>query len=294
MKKVLITDLKSSVSDGILRVLHAESDYHIYLFSDNVQTIIEKNRLTIFPTKLTDFKNVKNIVYQIKPDFIIFTYNYGNYYSDDKATIQRENFQTLENIVRITRVLDNHLIYISKEFVFNGKKGPYTEDDKPGTDNYYGSTIHSAENLALTSVNRCTVVRHSLIYGYKLYDYFDFTDMFINKLSRNNNFELNFNYYTNPVLLEEFAYSVQKILEKNLLGVYHISGSEYLTLEDYLYTVADFFRLDTSKIELKYKSKPLKFGLINLKAEANFGIKYSDIKNGLTAMKFYSYGDKLF
>ena len=37
---------------------------------------------------------------------------YGtDYNTKDKAKIQRQNFQTLENMVRITRVLDNHLIY---------------------------------------------------------------------------------------------------------------------------------------------------------------------------------------
>jgi len=293
MKNILITGLNNLASEGILRTLHSESDFHIHILSNKVNSTIKNSRITVHPINLLNFNALKKIIYSIKPDCIIFSHNYGNLNSNDKSKIQLENYQTLDYIVRITRILDNHLIYISNEFVFSGEKGPYSEEDKPGTNNYYGSTIHSAENLALTSVNKCTVVRHSLIYGHSLYGFNNFTEDFITKLKNNETYQIPYNYYTNPVLLEEFSYAVLKILENNLLGIYHISGSEYTSLDNFLLLVADLFNFDTDKINIHHTTKLKKFGLINLKAQTNLGINFSNLQNGLTSMIHYSYGNKL-
>ncbi len=50
-----------------------------------------------------------------------------------------------ENIVEATKEDRAFLIFVSTDFVFNGKKGRYDEDDTPDPINYYGLTKLEAE-----------------------------------------------------------------------------------------------------------------------------------------------------
>ena len=61
--------------------------------------------------------------------------------------------------------MNSKLIYISTEYVFDGKKGHFRETDPPNPLNYYGKSKLQAEKIVLTGNNDNTVLRTSVIYG---------------------------------------------------------------------------------------------------------------------------------
>ncbi len=291
--KVLITEAYNLAADSLLRLIKSETDFYIYLLSGEVKENYHKDRINLYPVNITDFKSVKKIIYGIKPDVIINTLNYGNIHSSDKKKIWNYNVIAAENIFSISRVLDCHLISLSNEFVFDGVKGPYIEMDKPGAVYYYGTSKHAMENACLTNVNNCTLVRHSMLYGYNSYGYTCFSSELIAALQRKNSFEIKEDYLTNPCFADEFAYAIIKIIEKKRLGIYHIAGPEYLSLSDFAAKIALSFKLAQGFIKTKKPDNYKKFGLVNYKTETDLGIKFSNVENGLTAMQYYTYGDKL-
>lgn len=291
--KVLISDIYNIVGDSLLRVLNSNTDYELHVLSDRISKNYQNKKVFAYKVDFLDLKRVKDIVYKIKPDLIINTHDYGDIYSKEKLKIQTTNVQSPENMLSICRVLDCRLIGISNEFVFDGSRGQYTEDTKAGNENYYGTTKHAFENTALTTVKNSAIIRHSLIYGHNSYGYKDLCTDLINALSEEKEFEIKNNYFVNPVLADEFAQLVIKIIENKSVGIYHASGPEYLSVFDFAKKLADFFDLNPDLIKFNPLGQELKFGLNSKKTEAQFNITFANLRSGLTAFMYYIYGDSV-
>jgi len=70
------------------------------------------------------------------------------------------------NIAGAARATGAYLIYLSTDYVFNGKKGePYTEEDETDPINYYGLTKLHGEHYVSKLAPRHLVVRTSWLFG---------------------------------------------------------------------------------------------------------------------------------
>jgi len=291
--KILVTEGCNIIGESIIRTLLRESDYEIHVLSEKTKEKFTSGKVFLYPASIIDNKAIKDIAYTVKPSVIINSAEYGSIYENDKKKMQDYNVLYAENIFSIARVLDSHLISISNEFVFNGRRGPFTEKDSPDSISYYGNTKHAMENSCLINVKKCTVVRHSSLYGHSSFNYISFISNLVASLKDKKIFNLKENYMTNPCFADEFAYAILKIIEKKRTGIYHISGKDYISVHDFADKVAEANSLDSTFIK-SYTPEPIKrFGLVNLKAEAELGIKFSGIESGLIAMKHCNYGEKL-
>ncbi len=69
----------------------------------------------------------------------------------DRDTCRRINVIGTENVARAAAQRDVLLVFISTDYVFDGVRGNYSEDDPPGPPfNYYGETKLAAEQAART------------------------------------------------------------------------------------------------------------------------------------------------
>lgn len=292
--KILITEACNLAAESIIRVLKRESEHIIYAISEKAKENFQSDKLYLFPANIMNVKQIKDIAYSVKPDVIINTVEFGSIYENDKKKMQDYNVLAAENIFSIARVTDSHLISISNEFVFNGKRGPFAEKDSPDTISYFGNTKHAMENSCLINVKNCTVVRHSLLYGHNSFNCPAFISNLVSTLQNKKIFNLKENYMTNPCFADEFAYAVLKIIDKKKKGIYHISGKDYITIHEFADKVADLYSLDSTNIKSYTPDPKKRFGLVNLKAETELGVKFSGVDSGLVAMKHLNYGEKPF
>jgi len=291
--KILITEGCNLVAESILRILTRESNYVIHVLSEKTKVRFNSDKIFLYPVSILNFKQIKDIAYSIKPNVIINTTEFGSIYENDKKKMQDYNVLAAENIFSISRVLESQLISISNEFVFNGKRGPFTEKDRPESISYFGSTKHAMENSCLINVKKCAVVRHSFLYGQNSFKCFGFVSNLISALQLKKFFNLKENYMTNPCFADEFAYAILKMIEKKRTGIYHIGGKDYLSIHEFADKIADTYSLDSTLIK-SFSPEPKKqFGLVNLKAETELGVKFSGVDSGLVALKHYIYGEKL-
>ena len=86
--------------------------------------------------------------------------------------------------------------------------------------------------------------------------------------------------------------AINKIVEFRKTGVYNIGGKEFISRFDFTNRISEFFNLNKNLIspittdELKQPARrPLKSGLLILKAETELGYKPHTITESLAAMK---------
>ena len=243
---------------------------------------------------ITHREEVKDLVYDFYPDIII---NAAGYTNVDMSETEREqawktNVKGVEYIAEVSRVIDSHIIHISTDYIFDGKKGPYSEKDKPGPLGYYARTKLASENVLRLSGTYYTILRTNVLYGIAHNSRPDFVRWVVNSVRSGKKIRIVTDQINNPTFIDDLIQAISKVIEYKKYGVYNIGGKEFLSRYDFTMKIADFFRLDKSLItpvkteELKQAApRPLKSGLLILKAQTELGYKPHSIDESLAKMK---------
>jgi dTDP-4-dehydrorhamnose reductase len=238
--------------------------------------------------------DIKKIVYDFCPDVIINTAAYTNV---DKSETDRElawkiNVKGVEYLSEAARILDSHLIHISTDYIFDGKDGPYNENDIPNPLGYYGRTKLASENALKISGIRYTILRTNVLYGTAKYSRPDFVKWVVNSLRNNNEIKIVDDQINNPTFIDDLVMAINNVIELHKEGIYNIGGMEFLSRFDFTNLIADYFGLNKSLIK-KIKTsdlnqparRPLKSGLITIKAQTELNYKPHLISQSLELMK---------
>ena len=130
---------------------------------DNVELI----KVSSADFNLLDSKSCQEIILRHKPDWVI---NAAAYTAVDKAESESEivfkiNAKTPEELAKTLHTYGGKMLYISSDFVFDGKnKTPYKIDHIHDPINIYGKSKSLGEKKCI-SVGNCYVLRTSWVYS---------------------------------------------------------------------------------------------------------------------------------
>lgn len=186
------------------------------------------------PVKLdiTDWVRLEDLILKTRPDVVVHAAAYTDVdgCERDRARAWRVNVEATRSIVRASRVVNAHLVYVSTDYVFDGEKGLYREGDTPSPVNYYGLTKLVAEELVRSSELLYTVVRPSAIYGVGGSKK-SFAEYVAEKLSRGERVRALVDQYVSPTYNGLLAEALVEIVELRPLGVLHVAGPRMSRLE---------------------------------------------------------------
>lgn len=290
--RILITG-----SNGML----GQRAVQFYLKNENVEllaTSVEEKSLIenvdYISCDIKDRNSIKKIILDYCPDFIIHTAAFTNVDLSEKLREDawKINVKGVEYISEAARAIDTHIIHISTDYIFDGKDGPYSENAIPNPLGYYGRTKLASENALRISNTYFTILRTNVLYGIALNSRPDFVRWVVSSLDENRNIRIVNDQINNPTFIDDLVQAINKIIEFKKIGIFNVGGIEFLSRYDFTLRIADYFNLDKKLItpirteELKQSARrPLKSGLIILKAETELGYKPHSIVESLAAMK---------
>lgn len=290
--RILITG-----SNGML----GQRAVQFYLKNENVEllaTSVEEKSLIenvdYISCDIKDRNSIKKIILDYCPDFIIHTAAFTNVDLSEKLREDawKINVKGVEYISEAARAIDTHIIHISTDYIFDGKDGPYSENAVPNPLGYYGRTKLASENALRISNTFFTILRTNVLYGIALNSRPDFVRWVVSSLDENKNIRIVNDQINNPTFIDDLVQAINKIIEFKKTGIFNVGGIEFLSRYDFTLRIADYFNLDKKLItpvrteELKQSARrPLKSGLIILKAETELGYKPHSIDESFFVMK---------
>ena len=290
--RILITG-----SNGML----GQRAVQFYLKNENVEllaTSVEEKSLIenvdYISCDIKDRNSIKKIILDYCPDFIIHTAAFTNVDLSEKLREDawKINVKGVEYISEAARAIDTHIIHISTDYIFDGKDGPYSENAIPNPLGYYGRTKLASENALRISNTYFTILRTNVLYGIALNSRPDFVRWVVSSLDENRNIRIVNDQINNPTFIDDLVQAINKIIEFKKTGIFNVGGIEFLSRYDFTLRIADYFNLDKKLItpirteELKQSARrPLKSGLIILKAETELGYKPHTIDESFFVMK---------
>ena len=267
---------------------------NVQLFACSIEENPFFDNVDYLSCNITERDKIKKVVYNFMPDVII---NAAAYTNVDLSETEREtawkiNVKGVEHLAETARVIDAQIIHISSDYIFDGKRGPYSENDKPNPLGYYGRTKLASENVLKISGALYTILRTNVLYGVASKSKADFVEWLIDTVTSGKPVRIVDDQVSNPTFIDDLVQAISKVIEFRKHGVYNIGGKEFLSRYEFTKIIADYFNLDKSLITpIKTKElnqaarRPLESGLITLKAEAELGYKPVTIRESLAIIK---------
>lgn len=251
-KKILITGSNGLLGQKLVSLILQENDFSL------IATAKGENRIqSLYPDMryvemdITDKENVLDVIASEKPDYIIHTaaMTQVDDCEKDKNLCDLLNVKAVAYITEACEKYDVHLVHLSTDFIFDGKDGPYTEEDKPNPISYYGISKLKSEELVKNSNCKWAIVRTVLVYG------------IVHEMSRSNiilwvkkslkegkTINVVNDQWRSPTLAEDLAMGCYLICKKDASGIFNISGPDFLTPYDMAIATADHFKLNKKLI----------------------------------------------
>ncbi len=249
---------------------------------------------TWYTMDITNALQVYSVMSKEKPDVVVHTAAATQVDECEKYPTPCEaiNVQGTSQILTDAESFSSHFIYVSTDFVFDGEKGDYTEDDEPGPINWYGFTKMQAEGMVQTSTIPWTIVRTCLVYGNVLQGIRHNIITWVKEsLEQGKPIKVVSDQWRTPTYVEDLAKGILLIIKKKAAGIYHISGKDRLSPYLMALQTADFFQLDKTNIEKVDAAtfsqpgrRPLKTGLVIDKARKELGYEPVSFEEGLRLM----------
>lgn len=237
---------------------------------------------------------IEDLIHRLKPEVTIHTAAYTNV---DGCEIKRDlawkiNAEATRHVAMAIAKEDSHLIYVSTDYVFDGEKGLYSEEDLPNPISYYGYTKLKGEEFVCQSNKRWCIVRPSVIYGWGPTHKKNFATWVMTNINRGQEVRVVTNQYVSPTFNSSFAMIILEIAERRITGFLHAAGSTRINRHDFALRLAEVFDLDTRLIkpakmdELAWKADRPKDSSLNVeKALALLNQKPLQLDQSLRRMK---------
>lgn len=192
-----------------------------------VKRIFTDVELIAFSRRDFDITNCNSTalkIKEIKPDYLLHAAAYtdvdGCELNPEKAYLV--NGIGTRNVVMACEAINCPMIYMSTDYVFNGKKKePYNEWDIPDSINKYGLSKLIGERFVTSLTNRFYIVRTSWLYGKNGKN---FVDSIIKLAVKNKKIDVVNDQVGSPTYTYDLAVKLRELIDKGY-GVYHITNS---------------------------------------------------------------------
>ena len=123
----------------------------------------------------------------------------------------------------------SYLVYVSTDYVFDGKRGNYNETDEPNPVNVYGcSKLRGEEATRATSEEFC-VARTSVVYGWGRSSRPNFGSWAYSELRSGRQVTVVSDQYCSPTLNSDLARMLLEVAERHTPGTIHLAGASRLS-----------------------------------------------------------------
>ena len=294
-KKILVTGSNGLLGQKLVYALRRRKDVSLVATSRGQNRLKEVTGYIYESLDITDTAQVQDIVSKHQPDCIINTSAMTNV---DACETKRDecrliNVTGVENLVASVKETSAHLIQLSTDFVFDGNNGPYSENDVPNPLSYYAQSKYDSEKVVSQSAIPWTIVRTIIIYGVsENMSRLNLILWALKSLRNREKIRVVTDQYRAPTLAEDLAEACINAALKNKTGIYHVAGSETISIIDIVNTVADYFGLDRKLVEPVSTSalnqparRPPRTGFIIDKAIRDLDYHPHTLKQGLEIIK---------
>ncbi|KAM9332513.1 methionine adenosyltransferase 2 subunit beta isoform 2-T2 [Pholidichthys leucotaenia] len=228
-------------------------------FESNGWTVIgtgyRRVRPRLLRCDLTDEDAVRGLMHQYKPDVVVHCA------AERRPDVVERHTEAAVNLnVHATATLakeaaagGSFLIYMSTDYVFDGRNPPYGEDDSPNPLNVYGRSKLEGERETMRHCPAAVVLRVPVLFGDVEYVSESAVTSLWSKVISGDSSTLDHLQQRFPTDVRDVAAVCRKLAERqrqdsSIRGIFHFSAKEQMTKYEMAVSIAQAFNLPSSHL----------------------------------------------
>ena len=230
--KILITGAKGMLAQAVIERFK----------NSNELILADSNMLDI-----TNIDNIREIVSETKPDYIINCAAYTNVDKSEQEEdiAKRVNGDGPKNLAIVAKENNIVLVHISTDYVFTGDldiEKSYIETDKTGPITAYGRTKLQGENAIAEVMREYYIFRTAWLYG----EGKNFVRTMINLSENNNEISVVCDQHGSPTYTEDLADIIYQAIHNRIpFGIYHATNQNFTTWSNFAKKVFEISNIKT-------------------------------------------------
>ncbi|MCG8323337.1 MAG: SDR family oxidoreductase [Cytophagales bacterium] len=184
---------------------------------------------------VTDREAVATLLHRLRPDVVV---NCAAMTNVDRCEEEPQlaaliNADAVGTLAEGCQAIGARLVHISTDAVFDGARDrPYTETDAPNPINAYGASKLLGEDRAL-SYHNSLVVRTNIFGWNVVRDKGSFGEWVLRVIVNNEAATMFSDVLFSPIYIGLFAKRLFNAIENDVLGLYHLAGSDVVSKEEF-------------------------------------------------------------
>ncbi|HZS00301.1 MAG TPA: dTDP-4-dehydrorhamnose reductase [Chloroflexota bacterium] len=203
-----------------------------------------------YPLDVTDQERTAAVVQETAPDVVVHTAAMTDVDGCERApdAARAINVTGTANVADACARAGAHLVHLSTEYVFDGRAGPYGEDDPPNPLGVYARTKLESERVVAAQCPNWAVARTTVLYGYAPNVRPNFVLWLLDQLAQGQPVRVVDDQIGSPTLADNLAEMVLALAEHRARGVYHTVGASRIDRYHFAQLAAEVFGLDAGLI----------------------------------------------
>lgn len=233
---------------GLNTALEASQQHEV--FGSVNRNVIHSTDFTVYQSDLIEPGALEKLIDECQPEWVINCAALANLEACEAnpALAEKLNSELPEKLANYVAKGGARLVHISSDAVFDGERGNYTEGDRPNPLSLYARSKLAGEQAVMAANPQAIVARVNL-FGWSLSGERSLAEWFVNNLAAGNSIMGFTDVYFCPLLVNDLAILLLRMLERELEGLYHVVSSECSSKYDFGVRLARIFNFDQALIE---------------------------------------------
>ncbi len=205
---------------------------------------------SMFPLDVTNEAEVRGRLKPLAPEAVIHTAALTDVDECERSpeTARRINSGGTKIVATISEELVARFVYISTDYVFDGRRGDYREDDQPNPVNQYGKSKLLGEEAARANCSQSLIIRTSM-YGWKLPPRIGMMEGLVAALRAGKPMTRFVDQHSTPLYTGQLSEIILRLVELAATGLFHVGAMEKVSRYEFSRQVAALFAAGCAQIQ---------------------------------------------
>ena len=277
-RKILIIGANGQLAFDLIRVFSAKDGSASG--GENDYEVINATRDNF---DVTDGLAVEKFIKNRKPNIVI---NTAAYHKTEECELNPEkSFQVnaigAYNVAKTAASVGARIIFISTDYVFDGSKESFTEDDTPNPLNVYGASKLAGEVLTKVANADYYIIRTSWLFGiHRSSKGHNFVTLMLEKAKNGEQIKVVNDQFGSPTYTHDLALKIKELIDKNVpAGVYHVTNSGSCSWYEFAKKIFELLGLNADLTAINSSERPSAVKRPKYSALMSGNLKRQGIKN---------------
>ncbi len=242
--KVFVTGVKGQLGFDVVNELRGRG--------------IEAVGVDIEEMDITDAAAVCRVITEAAPDAVIHcaAYTAVDAAEDNEEICRKVNADGTRNIANVCKELDIKMIYISTDYVFDGKgTRPWEPDDERHPLNIYGQTKYEGELAVQSALDKYFIVRIQWVYGVNGKN---FVKTMLRLAETNTRINVVNDQFGSPTFTFDLAKLLADMVVTDKYGIYHAANDGICTWYEFACEIFKQAGIDIETVPVSSAEFPAK------------------------------------